>query len=331
MEQERAYYLVDKWVKAEIESHEMVELDQWMAVSPENARQVEEIRAILEMLSAKIAAVEPQTDQAWNELFSRLNQNETPVVKLAPAAPKSKFWKVYAAAAVFLVALMGAWWMLGSSAGLEKELVYTTASGERTRLQLPDGSTVFLNGGSEFKALKGFGGKDRRVALEGEAYFQVASDAQKPFIIETFKSLTTVVGTAFNLRSYGDGLPVRLGVTEGKVKFGSLDGKSSEILAANQAAIFNPLDGKISIIPESAQEMAGWREGVLNFQEEPLASALPRLSQFYDIDIRLGKGLDDARLTARFTEKDHDAMLEILAATFSASVRRDGDVAWLEK
>jgi ferric-dicitrate binding protein FerR (iron transport regulator) len=136
-------------------------------------------------------------------------------------------WRLAAAAVVILgVAL---WWMLGrQDAGLTVSIAYSAEKGKIENVTLPDGSSVALNAGSTLEALQGFGGKERRVKLCGEAFFQVEHDKSKPFIVEADGASVRVVGTAFNVSAYSESGSVTTTVAEGKVEFSS--GKKEKAL-----------------------------------------------------------------------------------------------------
>lgn len=334
MELERAYFLASKQVDGNISQEEREELKAWMDEDPSRGEILTDLDSFLGDMTQAVNSAAPETDLAWTALLGKISveADEKPVIQMPVATPRgNNGWKYAAAAAVALLLMVGGYVFLGGEKGAKEASTYATTAKERKVIDLPDGSKVHLNSGSTLVAEAGFGGKSRKVRLEGEAYFDVASDPSKPFEVTVGSTKTTVLGTEFNLRSYRNGDPVHLDVAEGKVRFSAPEIGQEEIFTANQSGKFDPATRRIAHIADPANESAAWRQGVLSFKEEALANAIPRLNHFYDIDIRLGAGLEDAQLTARFEGNDETAMLDILATTYSAKVRREGKVAWLEK
>lgn len=332
MEEQRAYYLASKRLDGNLSAIEQAELDQWMAADPSRATLLQDLGQILPLLTDSIQATPVgNTDTEWTMLKSRMVEAE-PSPKVIPMRRNN--WARYAiAAAAMAVLAVGAYWIVAGLGGKAKDFAfsYATAEGEQKAFTLPDGSQVELNGGSKLYGEADFGGDARKVRLEGEAFFSVKRDETKPFEVLTGAVRTTVLGTQFNLRAYQKNGPVHLSVVEGKVKFAAENSGKGEIFVANESGVFDPVHGKVSKTNTNAGNAVAWRDGELVFDDEPLTEAVLRLNHFYDIDLRLGSGLEDARLTTRFSQDDETVMLEALATAYQARIRRDGKTVWLEK
>jgi transmembrane sensor len=331
MEDTRAYYLASKLYDGTISAAERQELDQWIAASPSRSSFLDEMALLLGPLTASVNAPVSSTDADWKSLRLAIASQQAP-----PAAvrkPALGWPRIAVAAAVALLVAFGAFWMLqGGPQPADSPLTFATKAGEQHTVTLADGSTVQLNGGSKLTLAAGFGKENRQLSLEGEAYFEVQKDPARPFEVSTGGVKTTVLGTKFNLRAYQPDASVRLSVVEGKVNFASIQSGAGQIFVANESGDFDAKRGtvqKIAVLPADA---AAWRDGALVFVDEPLVEAVSRINQFYDIDLRLGSGLQDARLTTRFdAQQDEAAMLDVLATTYQARVRREGKTVWLEK
>ena len=108
----------------------------------------------------------------------------------------------------------------------DRHQVFKTNYGEKRTVQLIDGTKVYLNAGSSLKLDTDFGNEDRKAWLEGEGYFEVAPDTERPFIVQTDQTNIQVVGTQFNIQAYPEEDVTHVTVTEGKVRFSSDYGKS---------------------------------------------------------------------------------------------------------
>ena len=176
-------------------------------------------------------------------------------------------------------------------------MIASTVVGERQAVTLPDGTQVWLNETSEI-TYEGRG-DERFVAFSGEAYFDVATDSLRPFRIHTVDAVTTVLGTAFNLRAYPEEETVELSVTEGKVamKTQRLDqGESSTevvaqpqevVIAAGEEAVLTRADAKIAEKVVEANNSMAWKERKLSFPDTPLSEVIVTLERYFDAEIIL--------------------------------------------
>lgn len=346
MEDTRAYYLASKLYDGTISAAERLELDQWIAAEPSRSSLLDDMAMLLGPLTAAVNTPVDSTDADWNSLRMAIGNTAvtTPAApqpvahtpKVIPMQRKATIgWQRYAvAAAVVLLVAVGGFWLLqrDPQGTVGSPTTFATKAGERRSFDLADGSSVQLNGGSKLTLAAGFSQDNRQLSLEGEAYFKVKKDPAHPFEVSTGGVKTTVLGTEFNLRAYPGAASIHLGVIEGKVKFAPIQSGAGQILVANESADFDAQRGTVLKTTGQPADAAAWRDGVLVFVDEPLQEAVSRINQFYDIDLRLGSGLQDARLTTRFTQdQDEAAMLDVLATTYQAKVRRTGETVWLEK
>jgi len=164
----------------------------------------------------------------------------------------------------------------------------TIPYGMRTNILLSDGTKVWLNAGSKLVFPQKFSGKDRKVFLEGEAYFEVFKNREIPFIVNTDNLNVTVHGTSFNMRDIDSDNELEVVLVEGAVSLkenGSMGILSKEIkLIPNQKAVYNKSDNKTSV--ESNVDVAHyiiWREGLLEFNSESIVNVFKKLSRFYNV------------------------------------------------
>jgi transmembrane sensor len=160
---------------------------------------------------------------------------------------------------------------------------YATAVGGTATSDLPDGSRVELGGGSRITTR--YTQKLRTVTVEaGEAYFSVAKDPMRPFLVIAGNMRVTAVGTAFNVRR--DSARVVVAVSEGRIRLDSganpaaTADDSMRLLAGEQAA-YNDASGDVTIAKIRTADVASWRQGMLKYVHEPLGSVVADLSRYY--------------------------------------------------
>ena len=156
--------------------------------------------------------------------------------------------------------------------------------GGEFKLQLADGTRVYLNSATDLRYPVAFTGPERRVYLKGEAYFEVAKDVEHPFIVVTDDVQVRVYGTSFNVNTLGaDG--VRTVLVEGKVGIRGQDLDREYVLKPNELAFYdrNSLDMKIETVDPDLYTL--WRKGIFVFERETLENIMNTLSLWYDMEV----------------------------------------------
>lgn len=151
------------------------------------------------------------------------------------------------------------------------------------KLLLADGTRVWLNSDSRIKYPIKFGNVERRVYLEGEAYFEVAENKLVPFIVDMGKASLQVLGTSFNARAYKEEPGIYATLTRGKIQLNA--GKQSLILQPEEQGIANVLTGELIRKKVDSRLYTAWREGRFIFQEQTLEDIMTTLSRWYDVQI----------------------------------------------
>jgi len=161
-----------------------------------------------------------------------------------------------------------------------------TPRGGQYQLVLSDGSKVWLNAASSLHFPVTFYGKERKVALTGEAYFEVAKNASMPFkVVVDGKTQVEVLGTHFNVNAYDDEGIVKTALLEGQVKVVELATGAASIISPGEQARLNSY-GQISIDKNIDTEQAiAWKNGAFNFSNADLGMVFRQLSRWYDVDI----------------------------------------------
>ena len=162
-----------------------------------------------------------------------------------------------------------------------------TPKGGQYQIILPDGTRVWLNAASALKYPVAFTGTSRKVELTGEAYFEVAKNKAKPFIIHTAKQEVTVLGTHFNINAYADEPNTRTSLLEGSVKVAKLNDAASVMIKPGQAALVGDPGSasRIQIASIDPDEAVAWKNGYFMFDSENLESILRKVARWYDVDI----------------------------------------------
>lgn len=161
----------------------------------------------------------------------------------------------------------------------------TTPRGGQYQIVLPDGTRVWLNAASTLSFPTAFAGlKNRVVELKGEAYFEVAKDKSKPFIVKTTQQQVEVLGTHFNINAYADEENTRTTLLEGSVKVAAMGVLSqSAVLKPNQQAIL--ADNTLTVAAVDPEMAIDWKTGNFSFNKESLPAIMRKISRWYDVEI----------------------------------------------
>ncbi len=187
------------------------------------------------------------------------------------------------------------------------------------QLELSDGTVIVLAQGGTLEYTKAFDGKERLVHLSGEAFFDVAKDKSKPFIITTSHTKTRVVGTSFRIKE-GD-LKTSIDVKTGIVEFMELNEPSNKVkLVKGETAKF--IEKQKVVLKESFEDDKSLSKiSHLEYQDEKLASICNDLNEVFNTNIKLaGNELQVLSLSAKFENQDLDSILETIAYTLDLEI-----------
>jgi ferric-dicitrate binding protein FerR (iron transport regulator) len=252
------------------------------------------------------------------------NDQRTPVKKLSPVRPVKRLpWRLAAACVlVLIVAGICAYWYVsrsgqGSSGNKTETLsILSVPKGQTGWVQLADGSKVWLNAASTLHYPLAFAGKERVVELSGEALFEIAPNANAPFVVRSGDQRVEVLGTRFDMMAYADEPVSKTSLFEGSVKI--VSGSETAILhPGDQAETDHVAQGNNGAIrvthgvdPES---ILAWKEGYMQFSNTDLQSVMREIARSYDYSIQYEGKIAKRFFTGKFSRnEDIDQILRIL-------------------
>lgn len=235
-----------------------------------------------------------------------------------------------AAASVLLAATLGFYaYTFWTNAGER----YMTAVGGFASVPMSDGSKITLNTDSEIRVA--VTDKERRIDLEqGEAYFEVAPDETRPFVVRAGNKRVVAVGTKFSVQNFGE--EVRVVVTEGKVRVEGTDNRKSTADSAAGSAVLLAagdiarVEGAAVLVerapPPQLEELLSWREGYLRFKEIALADAIAQINRYNTRKIFIeDPEVAAMKISGTFRPTQYEAFVRVLQEGFSIQARSDGE------
>ena len=216
-----------------------------------------------------------------------------------------------AAAAVAVILLAGGVTTVSLSKRLAQPLTVITHLGERSQVVLPDGTKVWLNSASSVEYVAPFFSRERRVKMDGEAYFEVAKNPERPFIVDMGNASIRVLGTTFSVKADKGKDQITAVLLEAANRFESPT--QQVLLAPDQQLTFIRSTNKIDIQSVNAKENLAWKDGLLKYKSIALCTLLNELEKRYEIPIHIeNKRLLDPNVTVSGTFSEDQSLKEIL-------------------
>lgn len=198
----------------------------------------------------------------------------------------------------------------------------TTPYGTQSKLNLPDGSVVWLNGGSTLRYPLFFEKGKRNVQLMGEAYFEVQSDNENPFVVEVGDLWVRATGTAFNIEAFGKDSVISVTMTEGVVDI-RIGNKNPFVLKPGERMRYDQRLAKVEILKTDPYKWYAWKDGLLVFRDDPLAYVFKKVGQTFNVDIAVkDTGIARHLYRATFENESLDEILKLLQLSAPITYRR---------
>ena len=323
---ERLQYLIQKYSEGKLEQKEQIELSELLA-DDKNSQAEQFLNEDWESrLEAEIISnrnFKPTLDKVHHRI--RLNENN----KLIQFSFSKTFQRV---AAILIIPLLLTFvGYIYTQSGKTRSISFAEIQcplGVRTRFQLPDGSTGFLNSGSTLKYPVQFT-TERSVELTGEAFFDVVHNKKIPFYVNTKNLNIKVLGTTFDVIANEDEKIEEIVLQTGKVDVSTKDGKKLASLLPDEQLILDIENQTFSKTEVIASQYTTWKEGKLVFRNENMQQVALRLSRWYNADVVVGdKLLDNYTFHATFIDEPLEEVLKLISITTPISyneVKRTAD------
>jgi ferric-dicitrate binding protein FerR (iron transport regulator) len=274
--------LIVRALENDLSTEEQATLQAWLKEDASNLRYYEELQKTWDLTATADTDFVPDINRNWESFKQKM---EPPVIAETPVRSISPYRNAFRIAATLL--------LLGGAATLyllkdSKDITISTASMEKKEITLPDGSKVFMNQNSSLRYANNLTGAERAVYLEGEAFFDVAPQEARPFVVYTNNTQTQVLGTSFDIKAYEE-QPVEVAVISGKVAVSrKTEDKSANrlVLTKGRKAIFKT-DKQMEEIAIADPNFMAWKERVLVFEHIPIRNVINTLESYYNVKIIL--------------------------------------------
>ncbi|WP_421893151.1 FecR family protein [Marinoscillum sp.] len=291
----------------------------WLKRHPEKVSDVEMARELVKSIHYK--EEHAMKSDEYSILMERILQHKAPhgVIRTTSDFVLRHSYRV-AASLLFLVGFSLIFYLNypDATSTSEPSLVWKVAAteyGQKKAVQLPDGTRVMLNSGSTIKYPEGFGPNLRLIKFEGEGFFDVAHNPEKPFVIESGAFTTRVLGTSFNLKHFEEEREASVSVLTGKVEVQTESGISS-ILLPNEMGIYDKESDDLRRQQFDQRKLMAWTHGTLLFENEDLPTIFERLEKWYGVTFEVKEGTRLAgKYSGEYKQKSLELILEGLSYT----------------
>ncbi len=334
MNENETYYidLITRYFSGEIAEEELRILSSWMNADTKHEALFREYMKTWQLIEEQAIRSAINTDQEWFAMQSKINP-ATPAIESPKVIAlnhvnktrRSAIFTSWRAAAAIIVLLVSSFLLYTYFSN--PSTVIVTARAQNIEQVLPDGSVVSLHAGSEITYPAEFISGVRKVSLKGEAYFKVAHDKTKPFVVSSGDARIEVLGTQFNVNTNSSARSIEVVLTTGKVsvyykekpadKVVLLPGEKAEIISGEK---------RITKSTNADPNYMAWKTGILVFDNETLGQVVTTLQHVYRTPVVLAdRQLSDCRVTATFNGQSLESVMEVLKITLDLQLKENGN------
>ncbi|MCL3853840.1 MULTISPECIES: FecR domain-containing protein [Parabacteroides] len=258
--------------------------------SEDKKRELAELQSVYDSLSIQLDAQKYPIEASWEKMRQKINVDKQPKVS------RKSITLLLSYAAIILLALsLGIQYLYYRNLRQPQEVAdsYTRfvveKGGGKSSLFLPDGTKVLLNAGTTIQYPTRFDQKERIVMLDGEGFFEVAENQQKPFVVRLKGHDVKVLGTVFNVKAYSDMDHTVTSLISGKVLLTSYDTEGSiceeQVLHPDETARIDKQTGTIMTFRSDDEFQLAWTKGLYKFKDKPFSDVMSELEHLYDVTI----------------------------------------------
>jgi ferric-dicitrate binding protein FerR (iron transport regulator) len=261
------------------------------------------------------------TEEAWNKIKRRIESIKKP--KNNFVLKKYSKWAI--AAAIIIIGVLTIVLTHQAKIGpINNSLTELTAEYSGMEKYLSDGTLVTLNTQACLSYPQDFEQDSiRKVKLSGEAFFEVTSNPEKAFVIETEYAFIRVLGTKFNVKTSGDNNVLSVNVSEGKVMVYDKSQQTSVIINAGESCLYDPNEKRIQKFEADVNDLS-WKTGILSFDKQNLDEVIVAIENYYNYRIQLSdSSLNLLQITATFNNEPIEVVLQVIALTLDIQYNID--------
>ncbi len=320
--------LLRKYVKDQCSEQELRTLLQWLKSSDHHIGFDWVVQPLWDAIDKDMPRPDEEGEnelrQEVSSLLSEIRQQKTSDSKVRSKNRLNGFYRVAAILILALSVTLGALKVLDRPQSVVTYVEKMSAKGETKSLLLADGTKVILNSDTKLIIPSNFNKEERIIELEGEGFFDVTPDPDKPFIIKSGETRVKVLGTSFDFKSYKEDEFIKLTVSTGKVRVNMIDQDLQLAVSPNEHLSISKIDGNVRKESIEENNYIKWIHGSLYFNKEPIREVLKTINRTYNRKVILQCENCDYRITGTHDNKSIEAVIEAICFTTGLRSKREG-------
>lgn len=301
------------------------ELLQWLKTSDENRRY---FNSSFELWTASLSANKVQSDTAFERFKSTINQEEQLSIKRIKLQPY-----LLRIASICILTLLG-YFVVQNTSFWKKEVYVQEVimpHGNKGKITLPDGSLVWLNSDSKISYPRDFSDAKREVAIEGQAYFEVAKDADRPFVLTADKVSVEVLGTKFDVQNYPAKNEISVTLLEGSISVSDDTNPKGQLLSPDQKYTYSKESRTNKIDKTNATFSNVWIQDKLTFENKKLSDIIPYIENWFGVTVVCDTQLaENTRLTFTIRQDSLDDILQSIEYISTLSFEENNNKVYIK-
>lgn len=310
------WYIISKYFKGSCSKNELAELIKWINSDNRNKQFFEEVKKTWEVSGNIYKHYQPDMTKGWKVINSKIS-----VQRKLKHTPVQWFIRI-AAVIILVIGITFLYNNIRNNSFQGKYAEHINRVEDIREIILPDSTIVTMNKNSSLKYIIHENKKVRRLKLNGEAYFNVKPDKNKPFIIQTNNVIVKVLGTSFNIKSDEN---IEVTVTSGKVAFYDKHINFKKIiLKKDDKGIYNTKRNDFIKMENDNLNFLSWKTGELQFKNEPLAEVCKVISEYYHVKIQINENnIKNISVTTKFDNQSLEEIIKVLSLTLDLQYKID--------
>jgi ferric-dicitrate binding protein FerR (iron transport regulator) len=308
--------LIIKFFAGEISDRELILFKSWLNRDPENRRIFNQENELWQEASVLTKVENYKTDTAWENISSRLDLGKSNFKSVTILSKNNLRILIAAATVACLLAIGGLSLWMAERSSFQKSaaasITIATKEGEKAHIFLADSTEIILNSESNLLYNGHFNLKDRIVKFSGEAFFNVRTNPEKPFIVQLDQMSISATGTRFNVFSFGNEDCIETTLEEGKIQV-LIKGKEPINIKSGQQVVYYVSSKKVLMRDVATDTYTSWKENKLRFNDTPFEEVLRRIGRKYNVKFEVtNRDLLNLKYTATFIDESIEEVMQML-------------------
>lgn len=252
------------------------------------------------------------SEESWNKIQAQLLQKS--FYRWQNSRKMNQFFRA-AAIFIFVISLGSLAYFFGNQSKPLPEFYSSVIAenGHVSKVELPDGSLVWLNSGSKISYSNLFASNNRDINLTGEAYFQVTKNEDIPLVVNIEELQVKVLGTNFNVSAYPKSKKINVALESGRVELlNTEDALFLYKLNPGELAVFDKIDRKLVVSEVNTSKFTSWKEGIINFYNQPLEELIKSLENRYNQKFEIDADVKDYHYTFTIKNETLDEIIQLM-------------------